>query len=299
MTDIGRAGMVTKGDYNSASTYETLDAVSYQNGLYVAKQNVPAGILPTNTTYWQSAIDAANIVGAITNEIPQDISNRLSNLCTAVAEQNLEKYGYKIGDYFRGKSQQNNYVYRIADMDTFYGGYDYFVTKNTHHIALVVDTLTDSQWHNEYDISNVGYESSTLHGYLSGTVLNVIKADMIALFGGSTGFEHLLGQTKLWNKLGAWDWSDTNTQSQYISALTEAQLAGMKIWSADKYQQGEGHKQLKLFSKYCFNQIFGWNTIWLRSISGSVGACSASDSGFISESGVTENNRAVGIILFH
>ena len=41
MTDIGRAGMVMKGDYNSASTYETLDAVSYANGLYVAKQNVP------------------------------------------------------------------------------------------------------------------------------------------------------------------------------------------------------------------------------------------------------------------
>jgi hypothetical protein len=56
MTDIGRAGMVMKGDYNSASTYETLDAVSYSNALYVAKQNVPAGTVPTNTTYWQTAI---------------------------------------------------------------------------------------------------------------------------------------------------------------------------------------------------------------------------------------------------
>lgn len=58
MTDIGRAGMVMKGDYNSASTYETLDAVSYLNGLYVAKQNVPAGTVPTNTTYWQKAADS-------------------------------------------------------------------------------------------------------------------------------------------------------------------------------------------------------------------------------------------------
>lgn len=56
MTDIGRAGIVMKGDYNSASTYETLDAVSYQNGLYIAKTNVPAGIVPTNTTYWQLAV---------------------------------------------------------------------------------------------------------------------------------------------------------------------------------------------------------------------------------------------------
>ena len=65
MTDIGRAGMVMKGDYNSASTYETLDAVSYANGLYVAKQNVPAGTVPTNTTYWQSAIDTSGLLPKI------------------------------------------------------------------------------------------------------------------------------------------------------------------------------------------------------------------------------------------
>ena len=57
MTNIGRVGIVLRGNYNSASTYETLDTVSYQNGLYVAKQNVPAGIVPTNTTYWQNAVD--------------------------------------------------------------------------------------------------------------------------------------------------------------------------------------------------------------------------------------------------
>ena len=55
-TDLGKVGMVMKGDYNSASTYETLDVVSYNNGLYVAKQNVPAGTAPTNTTYWQAAL---------------------------------------------------------------------------------------------------------------------------------------------------------------------------------------------------------------------------------------------------
>ena len=58
MTDIGRVGMVTKGDYNSASTYEVLDVVSYNGGLYIAKQNVPAGTTPTNTTYWQTCAAA-------------------------------------------------------------------------------------------------------------------------------------------------------------------------------------------------------------------------------------------------
>ena len=55
-TDLGKVGIVMKGNYNSANTYEVLDAVSYNNGLYIAKQAVPANTLPTNTTYWQAAI---------------------------------------------------------------------------------------------------------------------------------------------------------------------------------------------------------------------------------------------------
>ena len=55
-TDLGKVGMVTKGDWNSSATYEVLDVVSYQDGLYVAKQAVPANTLPTNTTYWQPGV---------------------------------------------------------------------------------------------------------------------------------------------------------------------------------------------------------------------------------------------------
>lgn len=59
-TDLGKVGMVTRGDYNSASTYEIQDTVSYNGSLYIAKQNVPAGTAPTNTTYWSKAVDAQN-----------------------------------------------------------------------------------------------------------------------------------------------------------------------------------------------------------------------------------------------
>lgn len=55
-TDIGKVGIVMKGDWSSSATYEVLDAVSYENGLYIAKYSVPAGTEPTNTTYWQKAI---------------------------------------------------------------------------------------------------------------------------------------------------------------------------------------------------------------------------------------------------
>ena len=59
-TDIGKVGIVMKGAWSNSATYEALDAVSYNNGLYIANQDVPANTAPTNTTYWQVA--AAPIV---------------------------------------------------------------------------------------------------------------------------------------------------------------------------------------------------------------------------------------------
>ena len=56
-TNLGKVGIVMKGDWSSSETYEVLDAVSYSGSLYIAKQNVPANTLPTNTTYWQLAIN--------------------------------------------------------------------------------------------------------------------------------------------------------------------------------------------------------------------------------------------------
>lgn len=61
-TLVGKVGMVMKGDWSSSATYEALDAVSYNNGMYIAKQDVPANTAPTNTTYWQSAIDTSRFV---------------------------------------------------------------------------------------------------------------------------------------------------------------------------------------------------------------------------------------------
>lgn len=55
-TDLGKVGIVMKGDWSSSATYEVLDAVSYNGGLYIAKQDVSANTAPTNTTYWQAAV---------------------------------------------------------------------------------------------------------------------------------------------------------------------------------------------------------------------------------------------------
>ena len=71
-TDLGKVGIVMKGAYNSANTYEMLDAVTYNSGTYIAKQAVPANTLPSNTTYWQAALvtDSVDVTSEITNDLP-------------------------------------------------------------------------------------------------------------------------------------------------------------------------------------------------------------------------------------
>ena len=63
MADLGKVGLVLKGSWNNAATYEVLDVVTYNNGLYIAKQDVPANTLPTDTTYWQVGFDSS-IIGS-------------------------------------------------------------------------------------------------------------------------------------------------------------------------------------------------------------------------------------------
>ena len=232
--------------------------------------------------------------GLITNasRIRNDITNRLDKLSQAIAEQDLGKYGYKIGDYFVGPS---GYYYYLADMDTFYGGYASYAVVATHHVGVVVDTKATSAYLSSGTLS--GYSTSTLHSYLKGTVLTNIKSDFTSLFGSWN--DHLIPHTKLYNTVSSWAWSGTNDNTEYISALTEVQMYGCPIWSGNNYQQGEGDKHLELFRKYKYNEIYGNVSIWLRSIYSSSYACLAGNGGYASNNSLSVAYRASGLILMH
>lgn len=64
-TDLGKVGMRMRGDWSSSATYEVLDTVGYNGATYIAKQAVPANTLPTNTTYWQAAINNATVAETV------------------------------------------------------------------------------------------------------------------------------------------------------------------------------------------------------------------------------------------
>lgn len=63
MAVAGRVAIVPKGDWSADVTYKRLDAVTYNNTLYFAKKDVPAGTETSNTEYWSKSIVGG--VGAI------------------------------------------------------------------------------------------------------------------------------------------------------------------------------------------------------------------------------------------
>jgi hypothetical protein len=79
-TDLGKVGIVMKGTWSSSATYEVLDAVSYDTGLYIAKQSVPANTLPTNTTYWQAAIDASSFLTVLVKKTEIEVTTNASGI---------------------------------------------------------------------------------------------------------------------------------------------------------------------------------------------------------------------------
>lgn len=56
MAIAGRVAIVPKGDWSANATYKRLDAVTYNNTLYFAKKEVPAGTVTSNTEYWSKSI---------------------------------------------------------------------------------------------------------------------------------------------------------------------------------------------------------------------------------------------------
>lgn len=298
----------TESSATATKRYEIGDQFILSGVLYTATAIIPNGdpiTIGTNCAASDSIADQITDLGSLQETITEvnakvddhirrtrrNITNDLTNLTAAISEQNLEKYGYAIGDYFVGAS---TYKYILADMDTYYGGYDSYAVLSTHHIALVVDTGTTSKWHTG-DASSVGYKGCTLHTYLKGTVFNNIKTDLSALF--TDWSAHLLKHQKLFTTaLNNWGWE----ADVYISALTESEVYGHREWSANSYQEGEAVKPLSLFQKYRFNQIFGENNrVWLRNMQAAAVACDAYYGGFANGSSVTNDIAAVGLILFH
>lgn len=243
---------------------------------------------------WNALVQAGtaprNVLVAITDDeiepdrrIPKawtDASAFKEAISASATDQNLAAHNLAIGDYY----DDTNYKYIVADMDTFYGGYDANATLAIHHIGVLVQAKgINIKWG---DNTTTGYSGSYLHQYLENTVLPAVQN----FFGSSNILTHKIAWT---TSPTSWNW----TNQVAISALTEVQVVGSAVWSLNGFQQGEGVKKLAIFDKFLFNQFFG-SGFWLRSLSSTNDkACRITYDALASESPVTELDPVAGLIL--
>ena len=229
-------------------------------------------------------------------------SSVLQRLHYAVEEQNLERYGFKVGDYFT----INGRDYVIAGLNPMKGtSTPYRLTEN--HVGLIVIPHTTQKWNesgNTYtggDGRGAGYANSDLHHYLVNTLLPLVQGDL--------GSSHLLAHNKLLsnavnqtgtNKMGSatgcssgWGWV-----SSYISALSEVQVYGATVWSSSGFDTGEACRQLDVFRVYNHTEIFGGEYPWLRDVVSASYAANANDGGYANYSTASYARYVAALVLF-
>ena len=242
--------------------FTTAELASIQSGMTTEKRQ-KLDALPTNA-------ELTTKLNALTRRTRLTDFD-LATLKLAVADQNLEKYGLKVGDY----KTINGHDYVIAGLNPMKGtSTPYRLTQN--HVGLIVIPHTTQAWNasgNTYtgaDSRGAGYANSDLHYYLVNTLLPLVKTDLGAanLLAHSKLLSNAVNQNGI-NRYGeatgcssGWGW----VADQYISALSEVQVYGSIVWSSSGFDTGEACRQLDVFRHFNHTEIFGGEYPWLRDV---------------------------------
>jgi hypothetical protein len=275
--------------------FSAAELASIQSGMTTAKRE-KLDALPTNS-------ELTTKINALTRRTRLSDFD-LATLKQAVADQNLEKYGLKVGDY----KTINGHDYVIAGLNPMKGtSTPYRLTIN--HVGLIVIPHTTQKWNesgNTYtgaDSRGAGYLNSDLHYYLKNTLLPLVETDL--------GAANLLGHSKLltnavnqngYNRFGeatgcssGWTW-EANCK---ICALSEVQVYGSTVWSSSGYDTGEACRQLDVFRHYNHTEIFGGEYPWLRDVVSASNAATADNYGLAAYSTASNAFSVAALILFN
>lgn len=278
---------------NTHFTAAELDSI--RSGMTTAKRE-KLDALPTNT-------DLTTKINSLTRRTRLTDFD-LSVLKQAVADQNLEKYGLKVGDY----KTINGHDYVIAGLNPMKGvTTPYRVTVN--HVGLIVIPHTTQAWNVSGNTSTgansrgAGYKNSDLHYYLKNTLLPLVNTDL--------GADNLIGHSKLltnavnttgYNRYGSntgcsskWDWE----ADCKICALSEVQVYGSTVWSSSGFDTGEACRQLDVFRVYNHTEIFGDEYVWLRDVVSASHAAYAHYHGYANYHTASSAYYVAALILFN
>ena len=276
--------------YSTSTAYKVGDMVIHDDILYICTTACSAASWAVNSACF-TAKTLASVITQLNSELNAQHRRKRGTFTPSGLRQcitsdgvDLSIMGYSIGDEYQINA---NYKAVIADIDTFYGGYNSYAVVNSHHVGLLIvgkaGTVT-SKW-NDSDSTSSGYNGSVLHTTLKG-LINTIESAL------GTLISH---QKILTTATSNWAWQ----ADQKISALSESQIYGAPIWSIDGYQQGEACRQLEVFRKFSFNEIFGGQSVWLRSAQSASSACYANNNGFAYNHAASIAIGVVGLVLFH
>ena len=106
MAIAGRVAIVPKGDWSADATYKRLDAVTYNNTLYFAKKNVPAGTATSNAEYWSKSIVGSAVI--VDDALSPTSTNPVQNKVVKAALDNKS-------DVVIDKSTGNKVIFTIEN----------------------------------------------------------------------------------------------------------------------------------------------------------------------------------------
>lgn len=213
MAIAGRVAIVPKGDWNADATYKRLDAVTYNNTLYFAKKEVPAGTATSNTEYWSKSIvggasaiattEDAGVVKPDGKSMSVDESGTLSiNLdgttITLDEAKNVIKLADTLKDKINGAFPAANLINNLTTTEAGFGldarqgkALDDKITEINGSIDTKVNALNPSSARRSYVYGEIGKEGDGWYRFARITFI----AEPSAKGGGSELIEVMINQS--------------------------------------------------------------------------------------------------------
>lgn len=168
MAIAGRVAIVPKGDWSAGATYKRLDAVTYNNTLYFAKKDVPAGTVTSNKAYWSKSIVGGGAGGGVATADEAGVVKPADGL--TIAEDGTLKVNI---DGTTLTMDQVNNVIKLADTlkNAINGAFPAANVAN-NHTTTVGGFALDARQANPNINGSLAKQISDLNGSLKSKTLN-------------------------------------------------------------------------------------------------------------------------------
>lgn len=255
MAIAGRVAIVPKGDWSADATYKRLDAVTYNNVLYFAKKEVPAGTATSNTEYWSKSIVGG--VGAIATKEDAGIVKPADGL--TVAEDGTLKVNI---DGTTLTMDQVNNVIKLADTlkDAIDGAFPAANVAN-NQITTAEGFALDARQANPNIDGSLAKQISDLNGSLKGVLneVTIILPQHITVLGYINSMDSPIGCQTFNSDVT----SDSPLSTGEFSILwfgSGNARNGMRYHVIAIPYSANPNVSKKIYARELFNQ--SWNTDW-------------------------------------